>query len=150
MKLSVKKGDFVKIIAGADKGKTAQIVAVDADAGRVTLDGKDIKQVKKAKKARKANDVSGIININRTVDVSNVMPICGACGKAVRVKHGTDENGKKVRICGKCGAVLETKKKEEKKPKATVRKRTKKTEPVKEAPAETVAKTIAGDATVSE
>ncbi|MBR1747467.1 MAG: 50S ribosomal protein L24 [Clostridia bacterium] len=140
MKLSVKKGDFVKIIAGSDKGKTAQIIAVDAEAGRVTVEGKDVSQNKKAVKARKASDRSGIINMPKTIDVSNVMPICAACGKAVRVKHSVDAEGKKVRICGKCGAVLETKKKEEKKAKTTVRKRTKKA--VEEAPAT--------DATVTE
>lgn len=129
MKLSVKKGDFVKIIAGKDKGKTAQIIAVDAENGRVTVDGKDIGQVKKAVKARKASDKSGILNIPKTVDVSNVMPICASCGKPTRVKHAVVD-GKKVRMC-KCGSVLETKKvKEEKKAKATVRKRTKKVEEV--------------------
>lgn len=122
MKLSVKKGDYVKIIAGSDKGKTAQIVAVDLDKGRVTVEGKDVGQVKKAVKARKASDRSGIINMPKTVDASNVMPICASCGKATRVKHAIVD-GKKVRMC-KCGAVLETKKKEEKKAKATVRKRT--------------------------
>lgn len=127
MKLSVKKGDYVKIIAGKDKGKTAQIIAVDAENGRVTIEGKDVGQVKKAVKARKASDKSGIINIPKTIDASNVMPVCASCGKPTRVKHGFVE-GKKVRMC-KCGAVLETKKaKEEKKAKATVRKRTKKTE----------------------
>ncbi len=126
MKLSVKKGDYVKIIAGSDKGKTAQIIAVDAEKGRVTVEGKDVGQVKKAVKARKASDKSGIINMPKTVDASNVMPICASCGKATRVKHAIVD-GKKVRMC-KCGAVLETKKKEEKKAKATVRKRsTKKT-----------------------
>lgn len=121
MKLSVKKGDYVKIIAGSDKGKTAQIIAVDLDKGRVTVEGKDVGQVKKAVKARKASDKSGIINMPKTVDASNVMPICASCGKATRVKHAVVD-GKKVRMC-KCGAVLETKKKEEKKAKATVRKR---------------------------
>lgn len=121
MKLSVKKGDYVKIIAGSDKGKTAQIIAVDLDKGRVTVEGKDVGQVKKAVKARKASDKSGIINMPKTVDASNVMPICASCGKATRVKHAIVD-GKKVRMC-KCGAVLETKKKEEKKAKATVRKR---------------------------
>lgn len=140
MKLSVKKGDYVKIIAGSDKGKTAQIIAVDAETGRVTIEGKEVGQIKKAMKARKASDRSGIVNLPKTIDASNVMPICAACGKAVRVKHSVDADGKKVRICGKCGAVLETKKKEEKKAKTTVRKRTKKAE---EAPATT-------DATVTE
>ena len=147
MKLSVKKGDFVKIIAGSDKGKTAQIVAVDADNGRVTIEGKEVGQYKKAVKARRASDKSGIVSIDKTVDASNVMPICAACGKAVRVKHSVDENGKKVRVCGKCGAVLETKKKEEKKAKTTVRKRTKKAE---EAPVEAPATEAATTEEVSE
>ncbi len=125
MKLSVKKGDFVKIIAGADKGKTGQIIAVDADNGRVVVEGKDISQVKKAVKARKASDKSGIITMAKSFDASNVMPICAECGKVTRVKHAVVD-GKKVRMC-KCGAVLETKKvKEDKKAKATVRKKVKK------------------------
>lgn len=150
MKLSIKKGDFVKVIAGADKGKTAQIVAVNADNGRVIIEGKEIGQLKKAKKARKSTDVSGLVNINKSVDASNVMPICGECGKATRVKHALVD-GKKVRVCGKCGAVLETKKKEDKKAKATVRKRTKKAAAPVEAPVEAVAEApVSGDATVSE
>ena len=135
MKLSVKKGDYVKIIAGSDKGKTALILAVDAEKGRVTVEGKDVGQVKKAVKARKASDRSGLITMPKTIDASNVMPICSVCGKPTRVKHSIVD-GKKVRMC-KCGAVLETKKaKEEKKAKATVRKRTTKkaeTAPVAEA-----------------
>ena len=148
MKLSVKKGDYVKIIAGNDKGKTAQIIAVDAENGRVTIEGKDVKTNKKAVKARRASDRSGIIDMPKTIDVSNVMPICAACGKATRVRHG-EVDGKKVRICAKCGAVLETKKaKEEKKAaaKTTVRKRTKKVEetaPVTEAPVEAPATEVA-------
>lgn len=151
MKLSVKKGDFVKIIAGSDKGKTAQIIAVDAESGRVQIEGKDVGQIKKSVKARKASDPSGIISRPKTVDASNVMPICAACGKAVRVKHSVDAEGKKVRICGKCGAVLETTKKEDKKAKTTVRKRTKKVEeaPV-EAPVTEANETPATDATVTE
>lgn len=132
MKLSVKKGDFVKIIAGQDKGKTGQILSVDTDKGRVVVEGKDIAHAKKAVKARKASDKSGIITIPKSIDVSNVMPVCAECGKATRVKHAIVD-GKKVRVC-KCGAVLETKKiKDDKKAKATVRKKAKKTDVVETA-----------------
>lgn len=135
MKFSVKKGDYVKIIAGNDRGKTAQILAVDTEKGRVYVEGKDVGSVTKAVKARKASDKGGLITRAKTVDVSNVMPVCANCGKPTRVRHGVSD-GKKVRICAKCGAVLETKKaKEEKKVKSTVRKRTKKpTEVVNSAP----------------
>ena len=71
---------------------------------------------------RKANDKSGIVDLPRTYDVSNLMPVCSVCGKPTRVKHAIVD-GKKVRMC-ECGAVLETKKpKEVKKAKATVRKK---------------------------
>jgi large subunit ribosomal protein L24 len=126
MSFSVKKGDFVKIIAGNDKGKMAQIIGIDTDKGRVALEGKDISVAKKAKKSRKANDKSGIITIPKFIAISNVMPVCASCGKTTRVRF-SEVNGKKVRIC-ECGAVLETKKvaiKEEKKAKATVRKKVK-------------------------
>ena len=34
------------------------------------------------------------------------MVVCDACKKPVRVKHSV-EGGKKVRVCPKCGAVLD-------------------------------------------
>lgn len=126
MSFSIKKGDYVKIIAGNDKGKMAQIIGIDTDKGRVALEGKDIAVAKKAKKSRKANDKSGIITIPKMIAISNVMPVCATCGKTTRVKYSIVD-GKKVRVC-ECGAVLETKKvatKEEKKAKATVRKKVK-------------------------
>ncbi len=152
MSYSVKKGDFVKIIAGNDKGKFGQIVAIDRENGRVTVEGKDLSVVKKAVRARKANDKAGIVEMPKTYDISNVMPVCAACGKATRVRHAI-VNGKKVRICAKCGEVLETKKAEKKKtttrrkktttettdatateaPKTTVRRRKKTEAPASEA-----------------
>lgn len=125
MSVNVKKGDYVKIIAGNDKGKFGQIVGVDRKNGRVAVEGKDLSVVKKAMRARKATDKAGIIELPKTTDISNVMPVCAACGKPTRVRH-QEVDGKKVRVCAKCGAVLETKKaKEDKKAKATVRKRKK-------------------------
>ncbi len=142
MSLGVKKGDYVKIIAGNDKGKFGQIVAVDREAGRVTVEGKDLSVVKKAVRARKANDKAGIIELPKSTDISNVMAVCAACGKATRIRTG-EVDGKKVRICAKCGAVLETKKaKEEKKTKAkaTTRRKKKVDAPAEEVkPVETVA-----------
>lgn len=128
MSLSLKKGDYVKIIAGQDKGKFGQIVAVDVKNHRVSVEGKDLTTMKKAIRPRKATDKGGIIELPKSMDISNVMAVCGACGKATRIKT-QEVDGKKVRVCAKCGAVLETKKgaKDEKKAKATVRKKKKET-----------------------
>ncbi len=122
MKLSVRKDDYVKIIAGQDKGKFGQIISVDAENGRVVVEGKDLHINRKAVKARKANDKSGIVDLPRSYDVSNVMPVCSVCGKPTRVKHSIVD-GKKVRVC-KCGAVLTTEKpKEAKKATRVIRKK---------------------------
>lgn len=134
-KTNVKKDDYVMIIAGKDKGKTAQVIAVNRDTNRVLIEGKNLSTVnKKAVKARKANDPSGHIEQPGSVDISNVMPVCAACGKPTRVGYRVEEDGKRVRICKKCGAVLTTKKPAAAKAaKASVRRRSK----AAEAPAET-------------
>ena len=130
--MNVKLNDNVVVITGKYAGKQGKVIATSPKNGTVTVEG--INLHKKAQKARKANEVSQIIDIPAPLDVSNVMVVCGACDKAIRVKHLV-ENGKKVRVCPKCGAVLDkayskggkaAAKKEE--PKKRVRKRAKKEE----------------------
>lgn len=131
--MNVKLNDNVLVISGKYAGKTGKVIATSPKSGTVTVEGVNIH--KKAKKARKANEVSQIMDIPAPLDASNVMVICGACGKAVRVKHSTVD-GKNVRVCPKCGATLDSayagkaakaaKKTEE--PKKRVRKRAQKAE----------------------
>ena len=132
--MNVKLNDNVLVISGKYAGKTGKVIATSPKSGTVTVEGVNIH--KKAKKARKANEVSQIMEIPAPLDASNVMVICPACGKAVRVKHSVVD-GKKVRVCPKdgCGATLDsayagkagkTVKKEE--PKKRVRKRAQKAE----------------------
>ncbi len=129
-KYSVKKDDYVMIIAGKDKGKTAQIIGVNTEAHRVLVEGEGLATVNtKAVKARKASDQGGLVKQPGSVDISNVMPICSACNNPTRVGYRM-EDGKRVRYCKKCGAVLVTKKapKAKKATKAAVRKKAVKAE----------------------
>lgn len=103
-KLSVKKGDMVLVIAGKDKNKRAKVLAVSPKTGRVVVEGVNV--VSKCKKARTAQDKSQIVKIEAPINASNVMIICPECGKATRVAHH-EVNGKKARICKKCGASLD-------------------------------------------
>ena len=48
----------------------------------------------------------GILNKEAALDASNVMLYCAKCDKGVRVEHKVQENGDKVRVCKKCGAVI--------------------------------------------
>ena len=136
--MNVKLNDNVLVITGKYAGKRGKVIATSPKDGKVTVEGVNIH--KKAKKARKANEVSQIVEIEAPVDVSNVMVVCDACDKPIRVKHLV-EGGKKVRVCPKCGAALDkaysgkaaakAAKKEE--PKKRVRKRAKKEEAAAEA-----------------
>lgn len=131
--MNVKLNDNVLVITGKYAGKQGKVIATSPKKGTVVVEG--INLHKKAKKARKANEVSQIVDIEAPIEVSNVMVVCGACDKAVRIKHSVID-GKKVRVCPKCGAVLDkayskggakaSAKKDE--PKKRVRKRAKKEE----------------------
>ena len=107
MKLSVKKGDNVLVIAGKDAGKTGEILEVNREAGRVVVAGVNIQA--HHKKPRSKDDKGGIIKSEGAIDASNVQVVCSVCKKATRVAH-KEVDGKNVRICKKCGAVLDTKK----------------------------------------
>ena len=107
MKLSVKKGDNVLVIAGKDAGKTGEILEVNREAGKVKVAGVNIQA--HHNKPRNKDDKGGIVKTEGFIDVSNVQVICPVCKKAIRVAH-REEDGKMVRFCKKCGAVLDTKK----------------------------------------
>ncbi len=116
MKMTVKTGDTVVVLAGKDKGKTGKVTAVSADQGRVIVE--NINVVSKHQKPRSQEDKGGIIKKSAPIDASNVQVICPVCGKATRVAH-SEVDGKKVRTCKKCNASLD---------KAFVKKTTKKAE----------------------
>lgn len=143
-KTKIRKDDYVMILAGKDKGKTAQVIAVDKTNNRVYVEGQGLATVNtKAVKARRPNEKSGLIKRPGSVDISNVLPVCSACGKTTKIGI-SDVDGSKVRICKKCGAVLVTKKTTAKAAaKATVRKKTtavKRTEVAAEEPKAEVVK----------
>lgn len=109
--MKVKKNDTVMVIAGKDKGKTGKIVAADPKNAKVKVEGVNIQ--KRHKKPRSAQDVGGIIDQVGAIDVSNVQVVCDKCHIPTRVAM-KEVDGKKVRTCKHCGAVLD-KAKEEKK-----------------------------------
>ncbi len=116
MSISIKKEDAVQIIAGADKGKTGEVVAVvkGEKGDKVVVKGSGLTTDKHFVKPRNAQQRGGIIEKERAIDISNVMIICPTCGKPTKigVSVSEGENGKKVktRICKKCGESLDKRK----------------------------------------
>lgn len=118
--LFVKKGDKVLVITGKDKGKTANVLEVSPSDNKVLVDGVNV--VSKHQKPRSQEDKGGIIKKNAPIEASNVMVVCPSCDKATRVKHNEIE-GKKVRVCSKCGASLDKTVKKAKKSEKTAEKK---------------------------
>lgn len=104
MSMTVKKGDTVLVIAGKEKGKTGKVLEVFPKDNKVLVDGINI--VTKHKKARSQQDKSEIIKKAAPFDASNVMVVCGTCGKATRVAH-KEIDKKNARVCKKCSASLD-------------------------------------------
>lgn len=100
-KMHVKKDDTVVVITGKDKGKKGKIMVTSPKAGRVVVEGVNI--VARHTKPKGQGQQGGILHKEAPVDASNVMLYCDKCGKGVRTKVQVLEDGKKVRICKKCG-----------------------------------------------
>ncbi|BDV44255.1 50S ribosomal protein L24 [Geotalea uraniireducens] len=99
-KFHVKKGDTVSVITGKDKNKSGKVLAVLAKKDSVLVEGLNV--VKRHTRAR-GNEPGGIVEKEAPLHVSNVMLYCEKCKKPVRTKRNLLEDGKKVRVCVKCG-----------------------------------------------
>ena len=103
--LQVKTGDRVMVIAGKDKGKIGNVKKVLPSESKVLVEGANM--VTKAQKANPmANIQGGLVKVEAPLDNSNVMIVCPACEKVTKVKHEM-KDGKKVRVCKKCGEQLD-------------------------------------------
>ena len=99
--MNIKKGDKVKVLAGKDKGKEGTILRSLPQKQRVVVEKVNI--VKKALRPTQQNPQGGISSVEAPIHVSNVMLVCPSGKQPTRVSNKRDENGKKVRVCKKCG-----------------------------------------------
>lgn len=100
--MKIRKGDTVVVIAGKDKGKEGEVIAVMPTEGKVIVSG--VNTAKRHQKARSARDTAGIIDRDMPVDLSNVMLVHQ--GKPTRVGYRVNADGSKVRIAKRTGEVI--------------------------------------------
>ena len=100
--MNIKKEDKV-VLSGKDKGKEGKILSADPKALKVTVEGVNV--ATKHQKPRKQGQDGGIIKVETPIYASKVMLVCPKCGKATRVAHKITD-GKKSRVCKKCGAEI--------------------------------------------
>ena len=97
--IKLRKGDFVRILAGKDVGKEGEITRVLRDRDRVIVDGVNV--AKKHQRATRSTMQGGIIDKDMPVHVSNVALICRTCGPT-KIGYRFEPDGTKVRVCRKC------------------------------------------------
>ncbi len=103
MAMNVKKGDTVVVLSGKDKGKQGKVLSTVPSEAKVVVEG--INMVTCHVKARRQGEESNIVKREAALYASKVQVVCPKCGKATRVAHKITD-GKKARICKKCGAEL--------------------------------------------
>ena len=103
-KFHIKKGDLVQVNAGEDRGKQGKVLEMIPDKQRAIVEG--ITLVSKHTKPNATHPQGGIIKKEAPIDSSNVMIVCPSCEKPTRIKHAVVD-GKKVRVCKKCGEQLD-------------------------------------------
>jgi large subunit ribosomal protein L24 len=97
----IKKDDTVMVIAGKEKGITGKVLHVDGS--RVTVEGVNrVKRHTKETTGDRGVKVGGIITVESTIHISNVM-VADEDGKASRLGVRKDDNGKNVRISRRTG-----------------------------------------------
>jgi len=106
-KVHVKKGNKVIVLQGKDKGVTGEVLDVNPEKGTVLV--KSVNMVTKHYNPRTSGNMlkSGIVKEERHISSSNVMQICDKCKKPSRMSKVNMEDGSKVKMCKKCGEVVE-------------------------------------------
>lgn len=103
--MKIRKNDNVMVLTGKDRGKKGKVRYVYPDKGRVMVEG--VNMIKRHARARKQARQAGIIEREATVNISNVMLLCGKCNKPARIGGRTLERWKRVRYCKSCGEVID-------------------------------------------
>lgn len=100
--LRIKKGDLVKVVAGAHKGKTAKVEKTDAVKAMVYLEG--IGSIKRHVRPNRLQPRGGTKEIHKGLPLSNVaLVIDEAKNKTSRVGYKLNKEGNKTRIAKKSG-----------------------------------------------
>ena len=100
----IKKNDIVMVTSGKDKGKTAKVLRVLNDSGKALVEGVNL--VKKHMRRTRDDQKGGVVQMERPVSLSNIMPFCKSCDRPVRVSFSLAADKTKLRLCKRCKQAL--------------------------------------------
>jgi large subunit ribosomal protein L24 len=101
--MRIRKGDRVQVLTGKYRGRTGEVMRALPREHKVIVEGVNVAK-RHSRPARGAMQ-GGIIDKDMPIHVSAVAIVCSACGPT-RIGIRVDEQGRKVRVCRKCGGDL--------------------------------------------
>jgi len=104
VKLKIRKGDRVKVIAGRSKGKVGDVLRVIAAEQRVVVSGVNV--IKRHTKPSRAES-GGIIEREAAIHVSNVALMDPKEDKPTKIGFKFLEDGRKVRFARGSGETID-------------------------------------------
>lgn len=105
VKMHVKKGDTVQVIAGKDKGKVGEVVRAIPEESRVIVQGVNVKT--KHIKPQQEGESGQITTIEFPIHSSNVMLYSTKQKVASRISYTFNADGRKVRMLKKTGEIID-------------------------------------------
>lgn len=94
-KLKLKHEDEVVVVSGSQKGKRGKIMFIDRAKNRVFVQG--VNKIKRFQRPTQENPQGGVIEIEASMNLSNVMFYDSKAKKGVKLGYRV-EGGKKVRV----------------------------------------------------
>jgi large subunit ribosomal protein L24 len=100
----IRKGDRVQVLAGRDRGRRGEVLAVMPKEDRALVQG--VNMVKRHQKPRGMNQPGGIVEKEASIHLSNLALLDPSSDKPTRIGFRTLEDGKKVRVAKRSGEVI--------------------------------------------
>lgn len=102
--MRIRKGDQVEVVAGKDKGRQGQVLAVFPKDRRVIVEGVNrVTRHTKVEQTQRGARSGGIVHQDAPIDASNVMVVDPDDDKPTRVGYRRQEDGRPVRYSRRTG-----------------------------------------------
>ena len=101
--MKLREGDTVMVISGKDAGTESRIARVFPKTERIIVEG--VATAKRHQRPTGELNTGGIIDKDMPILASNVMIVCKECGPT-KIGARIDDDGRKRRVCRKCGGDL--------------------------------------------
>jgi large subunit ribosomal protein L24 len=103
--VQIRKNDSVMVIAGRERGKTGKVLRVIPDKDAAIIERVNL--IKRHTRPKGPQQPGGIVEKEAAIRASNLMIMCDKCNAPVRIGRKTLGDGKKIRICRRCGEALD-------------------------------------------